>query len=183
LNASPRIRYRVFRRDLAKPAAATYSMPDGYTMAAWKPSTFHMVPSALAFRWKFRLLSTMFFLLGRGARYRVFAIFAPDGSVAHYSIVHPKWFRFPFMGEDHLQIGGLWTEPRHRGRGLATYAVQSILRAEKLPDRVYWYVAAEDNPASIRVAEKNGFAMHGFAASVKRFGGLLTRFELTDVSG
>ncbi len=175
-------RYRVFRRDLSTPVATNYALPDGYTLTSWKPTPFHMVPSSLAFQWKFRLLGTMFFLLGRGARYWVYVIFAPDGSVAHYSIVHPKYFRFPFMGEDDLQIGGLWTDPRSRGLGLATYTVQAIMRAENLPNRVYWYVVAEDNPPSIRVAEKNGFTTCGFAATVKRFGSLLARFELQGIS-
>lgn len=175
-------KHLVLRREHTRPTSTDFALPEGFTIVSWQPTLLHAVPSSIVSRWKFGLLATMFFMLGRGGSYRVYTVFAPDGSVAHYSVVHPKYFRFPFMAEGDLQIGGLWTEPRYRGLGLATYAVQAILRAETSPNRVYWYVVADDNPPSIRVAEKNGFTMYGFAARVRRFGGLLARFEILDVS-
>jgi RimJ/RimL family protein N-acetyltransferase len=175
--------YLVFRRDSAKPITSNYVLPDGYTTASWKLGLLLTVPSSPLSRWKVAVLGIMFILLGRSPRYTVYVISAPDGSPAHYSVLFPKYFRFPFMGKSDLQIGGLWTNPSLRCLGLATYAVQEILRAEEQPERVYWYVVAENNVPSVRVAEKNGFIAHGFASRRRHLGSSwLARFELMEVS-
>ena len=133
--------YAALSRDLAEPITTKFALPDGFRIASWRPSLLRHVPGAGLSRWKFGLLSAVFTLLPGGSRYRVYVIFAPDGSVAHYSVLHPKYFRFPFMGQDDLQIGGFWTEPRFRGMGLATFAVEAILRSEERKTVTYWYVA------------------------------------------
>jgi GNAT superfamily N-acetyltransferase len=123
----------------------------------------------LALAARIGIWTLLFRVVKRDDRYRVFLVTAPDGSLAHHSMVFPKYRRFPFMGANDLQVGDVWTAPRHRGRGLATFAMQEILRAAPQPHQVYWYVADEENAASIRVAEKNGFARAGWGRRTRPF--------------
>jgi RimJ/RimL family protein N-acetyltransferase len=83
------------------------------------------------------------------------------------------------MDNHELQIGSLWTEPNYRGMGLATCAIQEILRNAPHLGQVYWYIVAKDNHASIRVAEKNGFTLYGVGRRTERWNvSLLGTFEL-----
>jgi GNAT superfamily N-acetyltransferase len=184
LSLSGNQRYIAFCRDLAEPPATKFVLPDGFKMASRRPTLLHPVPSASCSRWKFGVLGALSTVLRGGSYFRVYVVSAPDGSVAHYSVLHPKYFRFPFMGVDDVQIGGLWTEPRYRGLGLAGFAVQAVLRAEAGREAVCWYVVADDNLPSLRVARKNDFAVHGFIARRRRFGiDLLARFGEMDRAG
>jgi len=101
--------------------------------------------------------------------YTVLMIHCGD-ELVHRSVVFPRYFRFPFMGTSDLQIGNTWTTERHRGKGLAGFAIQAIRDRDPQPDRVYWYVCEESNIASIRVVEKLGFRKVGVCFRVPRFG-------------
>lgn len=86
------------------------------------------------------------------------------------------------MGKDDLQIGGLWTEPNLRGRGLAAYAVHEILRTERRREQTYWYVVDELNLPSIRVAQRNGFRLYGRGCRRPWIGiNLLSYFSIDEV--
>ena len=92
----------------------------------------------------------------------------------HRLILTPRWYRFPFMARDDLQIGDVWTEPGARGRGLARLAVaRALARAGK--QRRVWYVTAADNHASIRLIESCGFILVGEG---RRSPGRTGRFHL-----
>ena len=74
------------------------------------------------------------------------------------------------MTEDDLQIGDTWTAPEHRGKGLANFAVQEIIKQQKQWKRGFWYVVEEDNLSSIRVIEKAGFRRLGEGTRKSRMG-------------
>ncbi|HVN29793.1 MAG TPA: GNAT family N-acetyltransferase [Candidatus Binataceae bacterium] len=77
--------------------------------------------------------------------------------MVHYSGFTPRYWRFPFLADADLQIGDTWTDPNHRGKGLAGFALQQILRTMRAPGRRFWYVVGRENHASIRVAERLQF--------------------------
>lgn len=112
--------------------------------------------------------------------YALFLIY-DENKLVHRSCVFPKYFRFPFMQKDDLQIGDTWTHPEYRGQGLATFAIWKILRNYHKPGRHFWYVVEENNKASIRVIEKSGFSLVGKGVRTKHFGiSLLGSFELQE---
>jgi len=79
----------------------------------------------------------------------------------HRLIVTPGWLRFPFMREDDLQIGDLWTLPALRGQGLARSAI-ALAEAHFAADaRRFWYVVDEANIASVRLIESCGYKLMG----------------------
>jgi len=87
--------------------------------------------------------------------------------LAHYSNYTPRYWRFPFLADDDLQIGDTWTDPAYRGRGLALFALQTLEASLERPNRSLWYVVGELNQPSIRVAEKAHFTLAGEGTRVR----------------
>jgi len=87
------------------------------------------------------------------------------------------------MAIEDIQVGDTWTDPEFRGKGLATLALEAIMRRLDNQDRTCWYVVEADNAPSIRVVEKAGFVLAGRGVRTRPFGlGLLGQFQLTDLS-
>ena len=93
-----------------------------------------------------------------------------DGRLAHRLIVTPRWFRFPFMGRDDLQIGALWTDPQARRLGLARAAIAEAHRRHAAQAGGFWYVADDANPASAGLAEACGYRRVGVGRRTRRLG-------------
>jgi len=74
------------------------------------------------------------------------------------------------MAAGDLQAGNLNTAADERGKGLATTALLSLLAADPNRKRSYWYLAEEDNRASIHVAEHANFIKVGRGNRTSRFG-------------
>jgi RimJ/RimL family protein N-acetyltransferase len=85
------------------------------------------------------------------------------------------------MASNDLQIGDTLTHDSHRGRGLAKFALNSILQKMAQPGRKFWYICDENNTASSRVALKGGFRLIGKGIRTKRIGiSLLGSFKITE---
>jgi lipopolysaccharide/colanic/teichoic acid biosynthesis glycosyltransferase/RimJ/RimL family protein N-acetyltransferase len=81
------------------------------------------------------------------------------GRLAHRLVITPRWPRFPFMAEGDLQIGALWTAPKHRRLGYAAAMVGEALGRRS--GRPVWYLVEAENAASIRLAQACGFRLAG----------------------
>lgn len=173
------MRYLFFNRPLCGTAGSPEA-PAGLTLECWHPTLTCPVPPGLA---------SLPFLLWTGFHY--LGLFATrdygvvllrlDGRLVHRTCVLPAYFRVPFMGRRDLQAAGIWTAEDQRGRGLGLLALQEVLRHWEHPDRVLWYMAHEENQASLRLAEKAGFRHCGRGARMKRFGlGLLASYRITE---
>lgn len=106
--------------------------------------------------------------------YSMVQLLTPDGSIAHSSLIMPRFARFPFMGLDDLQIGATETSPIHRGRGLAVRAIDETIATLGRSGRTFWYLTEDANTASIAVIRKAGFSLVGRGMKVPRLG--LTTF-------
>ncbi|WP_370634973.1 GNAT family N-acetyltransferase [Roseivivax sp. GX 12232] len=103
-----------------------------------------------------------------------------SGRPLHVSCIFPRYFRFPFMAADDLQIGATHTEPDARGRGLAQRALIEAVRRLARPGRAFWYLTEATNVASCAVVEKAGFDWVGSGARIPRLGiGALSAYRLT----
>jgi RimJ/RimL family protein N-acetyltransferase len=141
--------------------------PSGYEWRMWRPALWDPIPAGLPF--------LPFFVWWLFHQFRVFAnrgyailLISQAGRVVHRSVLTPKYFRFPFMSAGDLQIGDTWTDQAHRGKGLATFAVQAALASAD--QRTYWYIVERANASSIRVVEKIGFTLVGTGTRKSRFG-------------
>jgi RimJ/RimL family protein N-acetyltransferase len=103
------------------------------------------------------------------------------GRPLHVSCVFPRFFRFPFMSADDLQIGATFTAVGARGRGLAQRALIEAVRRLAKPGRTFWYLTEVTNEASCRVAEHAGFEVVGHGARMPRLGvGALGAYRFLD---
>lgn len=101
------------------------------------------------------------------------------GRTVHRLIVTPRWHRFPFMAERDLQIGGLWTHPAFRRRGLARCAIEIALDLASADAGAIWYVTETGNLASIALAEDAGMRLAAVGQRTRPLGiALLGQFRL-----
>lgn len=145
----------------------------------WNPTTLEIVPTGVALL-PFGVWWIMHHLhLFVNQDYCLYLIYSGDNLV-HRSVITPRYFRFPFMGKEDLQIGDTWTMPEYRGKGLASFAIQKIVELYKKPGRRFWYVVEEDNIPSIKAVEKAGFVKYGAGVRKKRMNvKVIGTFEIT----
>lgn len=133
-----------------------------YSWTIWRPQPWPALPHGrLGFRLRLRFLfrwsvHRMHLFAGSGSG----ALLIYDGGrLVHYSAFTPRYWRFPFVADDDFQIGDTWTHRAYRGRGLAIFALRTILAMLAKPGRRLWYVVEAINAPSIRVAEKAQFRL------------------------
>ena len=144
-------------------------IPIGYEAVFWRPSLKSVCPPGQSL-YPFLVWTLFHALRVFGNReYGVFLIRRSNRWV-HRSVVTPRFFRFPFMGSDDLQVGDVWTAESDRGRGLATFALLTILQADHNRQRTYWYLTDESNLASTRVAEHAKFFAAASGTRTRYFG-------------
>jgi RimJ/RimL family protein N-acetyltransferase len=139
-------------------------LPAPYSYSVWRPLPWRpWLPgkSKLKIKLRFLFRSALHHLrLFRGRECGALCVFY-GGSLVHYSGYTPRYWRFPFLQDSDLQIGDTWTEPSHRGKGLALFALLEIIRIKRKPERRFWYVVGALNAPSIRVVEKSAFSLVG----------------------
>lgn len=152
----------------------------GLTCEVWHPGVFRLKAKGLpAFPffiwWLFHVLHVF-----TNRKYSVLLI-RRNGKLVHRTMITPRYFRFPFMAADDIQVGDTWTDPEERGRGLATLAHQIIISTPSFRGRTCWGVIEPSNLAAIRAIEKAGYSLTGRGFRTCRFGlGILGRFVLTE---
>lgn len=154
--------------------------PAGYSCELWTPGGLRIKPKGVSLFpfivwWFFHALHLFW-----NREYGLFVIRQGE-RVVHRSVITPGYLRFPFMKKGDIQVGDTWTDPALRGHGLATFALEHILRDPRTRNRRCWYVVEAENTASIRVVEKAGFILTGRGTRTRRFGlGVLGQFQLTE---
>ena len=123
----------------------------------WEPSSFDVVPPSQPRRYAAWWLFDRARVFSNGG-YAVGLVWH-GSELVHRLGVFPRWYRWPFMIDpSDLQFGDLWTEPAHRGKGLAVAALRRAIEARSDRDRMFWYLTHETNTASIRTAESVGLS-------------------------
>ena len=172
--------YRFYVRNAGPMGTLDSISQTHFTYQLWKPSFFRLMPSGLT---SFTFLVWWLFHrthLFVNQEYGVILLRDNAGEIAHRSTVTPKYFRFPFMGNDDLQIGDVWTPERYRGKGLAFLALKEVLEAYASQKTKIWYLVEDTNIASIKLAEKLGFVLFGYGERNDFFGiKLLGKYVIT----
>ena len=132
-------------------------LPKGYRLEIWKPSLFRIRPqgcAGLSF-----LVYWLMHILGifETKKYCRFIVYY-DNNIAHCSVVSPKSFKHPFMGESDLQIGPVDTAKGHLQKGLASYVIKHILDYFDTDKNKFWWIVRTENAVSIKTIEKFGFS-------------------------
>ncbi len=135
----------------------------------WRPTWGSIVPAGVAVIPFAAWWALHHLRLFKNRDYGLFLIYK-ENRLIHRSGVFPGYFRFPFMETDDLQIGDTWTDPEHRGRGIASFAIQEIVALCRRPGRGFWYITEQNNFPSIRAAMKVGFVKVGDGERVAKLG-------------
>jgi glycosyltransferase involved in cell wall biosynthesis/GNAT superfamily N-acetyltransferase len=97
----------------------------------------------------------------------VYSVYA-DGRLVHRTFLLPKCFKFPFMAENDLFVGLVWTHPSYRRKGLSQFAFRQIQNECKKnmndSNIRFWWLVLETNTASIELAKRLGFSDFGLRA-------------------
>lgn len=97
----------------------------------------------------------------------------------HRLIVTPRWYRFPFMDQDDLQIGNVWTSSEARGQGLARAAILEAHRMIGPGAPTFWYVVDASNGSSVALIEACGYRLAGSGKRTRPLGiAVLGQFRL-----
>ena len=100
--------------------------------------------------------------------------------LAGVTCISGKNSRFPFMRNGDIQFGNVLVDTRFRGRNLAYGMVlYGLLLSIECNDR--WYLVADENVPSIRVAEKCGFELVGYGSRGRPSGRLWRPLGIYDL--
>jgi len=138
----------------------------------WIPAGWSVRPGGLPFWpfaawWGFHKLRIF-----RNRRYCLILI-REKARIIHRSCVFPGYFRFPFMAQEDLQVGDIWTDDKRRGLGLATHGLARAVEIASDRPRRLWYIVEEENLTSIRLAERVGFSCVARGKRTERWGSSL----------
>lgn len=154
------------------PGAAPNLTDSGVSCETWRPGRWRVKPTGFPV-WPFFvwwMFHQLHLFANRG--YCVILI-RRRGEIVHRSCVFPRYFRFPFMSHEDLQVGDTWTAPEHRGLGLAVLGLRAAAKVASDTCPHLWYLVEEQNSASIRAVEKAGFRRVGRGCRTARFGSRL----------
>jgi RimJ/RimL family protein N-acetyltransferase len=165
----------------AKDAA---ELEPSYSWSIWRPSLMQLWPAGKpSFRIRLRFLfrcALNYLHFFATPEYGALCVFS-ERKLVHYSGFTPRYWRFPFLADDDLQVGDTWTAPSHRNHGLARFALLQILRLRMKLGRRFWYVVESTNLPSIRVAESAGFTMVAKGSWIRPFGTKLLSSYVMDI--
>ena len=140
-----------------------------YRLEIWKPGFFRPLPRGLSlkvvFFWSLAHLTKFFSKLS----FAIFTVYYQDIPV-HSTFVSCKSFKFPFMGNNDLQIGPCDTVKAHRRKGIASYVINRILNDYEEEGRRFWWIVREENQFSRNFIEGMGFVFSKKAVKKSRVG-------------
>lgn len=146
-------------------------LPAGYHWCLWNPTLLSLKPRGTPWYfvvwWLFHHIRVF-----RNRDYHVALIFH-DKRIAHYSIVSPDYFRFPFMADEDLTVGDSWTDPEQRGKGLYSCVLRRVAWEFGTPGRKIWTIHAAGNEGSRKAFLRAGYRFVGHVERTKRFGSRL----------
>jgi ribosomal protein S18 acetylase RimI-like enzyme len=159
------------------------ALPDAmFEYEMWSPSLLHPFPPTLPMIYVAWSIFHCLHVFGN----RYYSIlFVRDGdTIVHRSCILPGYFRWPFMAKDDLQVTAVWTHPEYRRRGIAKFAIATILHRFDNGKRLIWYISRPDNIASLGLTRATGLQSVGTMQRSKRFGSrVLGSFRIVKPGG
>jgi RimJ/RimL family protein N-acetyltransferase len=124
----------------------------------WKPSlkkVYHKrMPKKYIIWWFFHYLGIF-----KNKQLQI-RLFFENNHLAHFFCIVPKYYRWPFMRDNDVQITYVITENFFQGKGLAYKCISNTLNEIESKSDI-WYVTDSKNIPSQRLAEKMGFVFMG----------------------
>src|SRR6266480_1507365 len=132
---------RFYRLEVPREYAPT-TVDSEYRCEIWRPKVLQTKPYCLPY-WPFNIWWLFHMLhIFSNPDYSIVLIWNGE-KLIHRSCMFPRYFRFPFMAAQDLQIGDTWTDPDYRGRELAAYALERAVQSAATSPRHLWYIVEE----------------------------------------
>lgn len=136
----------------------------------WKPSlsTFRhsRLPSKYLIWWFYHYMHIF-----RNKNLQVWLYYI-NQELAHFFCIVPKYYRWPFMNKNDVQITYVITTKKYRGNNIAFNAIGKAINKLEIAGDI-WYVTDSTNYASQKLAEKLGFELFGNGERETFFRGLV----------
>jgi RimJ/RimL family protein N-acetyltransferase len=140
----------------------------------WKPSLssmkFQRLPDKYVFWWFFH-----YFCIFKSKELAIYSYYIQN-KLAHFFCLVPKYYRWPFMNKNDMQVTYVITEKEFLGQGIAYSFISSILSSLSISGDI-WYVTDDTNLASQALAKKIGFEFVGYGVQKKYFKGLIKKIN------
>jgi len=144
--------------------------PDDVTLVLWNPRMSFFLPKDVPFFPNYIWLLMHYLGLFSNKKFGL-ALLYKKNKLIHRTLITPKYFRFPFMAKEDIQVGDLWTDSKYRNFGLATTALQAIVQLHSVDTNAsIWYVTEGNNIPSVHTALKNNFQLYGTGEKISVFG-------------
>ena len=170
-----------YRRNSEVSAPDAFGLPRGLELRSWRPALDGLPPQGRWLRENLAWYALQKMGLFGASVFEELSIWRGE-RMLHRLLVTPRWLRFPFMAENDLQIGGLWTDPEVRRIGLASAMIAEAHRRSAAPGRRFWYLADNANAPSIGLAESCGYRLVGTGRRTRLLGiAALGQFRLETV--
>jgi len=151
--------YWLYKRDKLK----SIEIDDKFKHFFFKPTIFNLKLH------KGSVLLYFFWYIFSQGRYKIFYILEKKtNTVAHYSNILPKIFKYSFMQKQDLHIANCYTLPKFRGNRLFSFALSFI--GESVSEHVIWVGARDNNISSVKSIERGGFKRAAIASKTRVFG-------------
>ena len=174
-------KYLYYLGEFSKIILNNKSLDADYVFEMWKPAINKIAPRG-ASKSLFKLCCIWWILhylkIFPNPNYSIALIYHKEtGDLAHYSVVLPRYFRVAFMKKNDLQIGPIGTSEQHQRRGLASFAIQKIVKTYHKPEVNFWYIVRQENIPSIKCIEKFSFFAFGEGGKA----GLFHKYKIREI--
>lgn len=156
-------RYLFFVKDNNFPESkyTPSKLPLGVKYNYYKPRLWSIAPKGLKWKYPFPLYWVLAYLsFFKNDYYTILTIYH-DRCLIHYTCLIPPFFQTPFMNDQDLQVGPIWTSKQFRRKGLAKFGISSMTSQYSQNIRKFWYIVRKENKPSIKLIDKLGFEYYG----------------------
>ncbi len=144
------------------------SLDGKYTYEIWNLDSGTIAPKGYKFNIRLIIWYLLFnFFPHKKKRFHAICIYH-DRKLISQAWIFPKYFIFPHMNENDVQIGQIWTDSAYRGQGFAKFLVAkalNIIQASEKPVAT-WYIVDTSNHISIHLAKSFDFKL--YAVGIKK---------------
>ncbi|NPV60813.1 MAG: GNAT family N-acetyltransferase [Actinobacteria bacterium] len=148
--------YYLYCRESGGNILSSARLDASFRYKEWKPSLLRMKPreaSRELYVWWIYYFNK---IISNQYAYSIYLVYH-DYKLIHYTIISTKCFKFPFMGDEDIQIGPSWTAEKYRGKGIASSIILSVLRQYSKGGRRFYWIAREKNNSSRKLIERLAF--------------------------
>jgi len=153
------ITWILYRKKFEK-EISTISRENKITYRVWKPSLFNIRPNGIKLSLILPWLVYTCLPLFTARVFKIYLVY-DQGKLVHYSFLFGRSYKFPFIQNNDIFLGPIWTSDEFRRKGISFNIATEIIYSFGEKDNYFWWMCDEKNTGSRKLAEKLGFLQYG----------------------